>query len=94
MNIGRAIRTTRQERNMRQQELADRAGITGTYLSLVEKGAREPSNELVGKIAAVLKVSAGFLWFRALDRNDFEPNKRDLFDALYPTIQHIIIQLI
>lgn len=94
MDIGGAIKRTRQERNMKQYVLADKAGISQTYLSQVELGLKQPSQDTINRIAAVLQVSAGFLYFRGLDKNDFPKNKRDLFDALYPTLQNIMIQLI
>lgn len=94
MDIGNAIRKTRQERKIKQYALAEKAGVSATHLSQIENGSVFPRHDLIGRIAAILQVSTGFLYFRGIDKNDFPKNKRDLFDALYPTIQHIMIQLI
>lgn len=93
MNIGMSIRKVRQERNLKQRELAGMIGISNTYMSQIELGTSLPSQKLVEQIAIALNISVGFLYFRGLDKHDFPYNKQKLFDALYPTIQHIMTQL-
>ena len=56
MNIGEAIKFLRSRRNVSQVELAEKVEITQGFLSLIEKGEREPGFELVKKIADTLKV--------------------------------------
>ena len=56
MNIGRAIRQLRTTRGITQQGLAVSTGITQGFLSLVEKGKREPGFGFVERVAEVLRV--------------------------------------
>lgn len=51
---GLAIRYHREEKDISQEELAARAGISRTYLSLVENKKRIPSFDLLKKIASCL----------------------------------------
>ena len=56
MKIGQAIKILRTKRHVTQHDLAVGAGVTQGFLSLVEKGKREPGFEFVEKIANVLRV--------------------------------------
>lgn len=56
MNIGQAIRQLRTTRGVTQQNLALNTGVTQGFLSLVEKGKREPGFGFVERIAEVLRV--------------------------------------
>lgn len=50
-NLGRVIKKKRADLNIFQADLAERIGVTRTYLSLVENGIRFPSWETLEKIA-------------------------------------------
>lgn len=64
--IGEKIQILREERNLKQKELAELAGITEATLSRYENGKREPKGEIISKLATVLNVSTDYL----LGRND------------------------
>ncbi len=57
-DIGRNIRRKRLERNWRQDDLAELAGLSGSYIGMVERGEKMPKLETFIKIANVLEVSA------------------------------------
>lgn len=44
-----------------QEELADRAGLHRTYISLLERGLRNPSVEALAKVGRVLGLTASRL---------------------------------
>lgn len=48
-----------------QEELADRAGLHRTYISDIERGARNLSLESIDKLAQALKISIGALFLKA-----------------------------
>jgi transcriptional regulator with XRE-family HTH domain len=50
------LRRLRRARGLSQEALAYEAGVNRTYMSKLEKGATYPGLELMGKLAAVLKV--------------------------------------
>jgi transcriptional regulator with XRE-family HTH domain len=55
MDIGRIVLKARHEREMGQDTLALKAGISRTMLSYIETGRRTPSIEMLEKIAAALE---------------------------------------
>lgn len=54
--VGKNIRTIRKLKGFSQGELAFLAGITQSYWGYIERGQKNPSLELIEKIAAVLEV--------------------------------------
>jgi transcriptional regulator with XRE-family HTH domain len=70
MNIGQAIKTTRRQRKMNQQEMAEAAGITQTAISQLEAGVKQPRPETVVKLAKALGVSVGYLYIMAIGPED------------------------
>lgn len=59
--LAETIRTYRTEAGLSQEELADRAGLHRTYISLLERGLRAPSVETLAHIGAALQVPASQL---------------------------------
>ena len=55
------MRQLRQSKDWSQEELAHRAGIHRTYISDLERGARNPTIEVVERIAIALNVPCGEL---------------------------------
>jgi CheY-like chemotaxis protein len=62
--FGKAIRHQRTEQGISQEELAGRAGLHRTYISDVERGARNPSLESIEKIASALNMTVSMLFAR------------------------------
>lgn len=50
------IKRIREEKGMTQKQLADKVGISGAFMSLIEKGTNNPSEENLQKIANALDV--------------------------------------
>jgi len=63
--LGMAIKTERCVLGFSQEELAERAGLHRTYVSDVERGARNPSIASIEKLAQALKLSVAALFQRA-----------------------------
>lgn len=59
--LGINVRRLRQEKGWSQEDYADRAGIHRTYVSDIERGARNPTITVVEKLANALQVNAGAL---------------------------------
>lgn len=51
------IKKYRQIKNLTQKQLADKVGISGAFMSLIEQGKNNPSDENLKKIAQALDVS-------------------------------------
>lgn len=65
---GDRIRMLREERGMRQGELADMVGCTGQVISNIERGYTGAKQGLVSKLAEFFHVPAGYLLGNTDDR--------------------------
>jgi CheY-like chemotaxis protein len=65
VTFGKAVKKQRSELGISQEELADRAGLHRTYISDVERGARNVSLESIKKLAHALELSVATLFSRA-----------------------------
>jgi transcriptional regulator with XRE-family HTH domain len=54
--LGRAVRTIRNRQGMTQEDLAAAADLHPTYVSDVERGARNPSWDVVARLAEGMGV--------------------------------------
>ena len=59
--LARNLRRLRAEKGWSQEDYADRAGIHRTYVSDIERGARNPTITVVEKLARAFEVSPGSL---------------------------------
>ena len=59
--FGDLIRKIRQKKGLSQEALALEAGLDRTFISLLERGSRQPSLTTILKIAKVLEISASTL---------------------------------
>ena len=55
-NFGKQVKKLRLEREMSQEELAEKLNIHRTYMSFIERGQRSPSLILIFKISRALGV--------------------------------------
>lgn len=65
--IGKNIRKYRLEKRLRQEDLAERAGLSTNYIGMVERGEKIPSLETFVVILNVLGVSADMVLADVLD---------------------------
>ena len=56
ISFGKKLREARLSRNLSQEALGDLAGIHRTYIGSVERGERNPSLEIICRLASVLMV--------------------------------------
>lgn len=70
MNYGKAIRTARAAVGLKQTELAVRAEITRSHLSLIEAGKRTPSLETLEALSRELGVPLHLLMLLAIEPED------------------------
>lgn len=70
MDYGRAIRVVRAARRISQAELARRSSIDQTYVSMIEKGIREPNPDLLAVLVAALDVPLPLLQLLAADSSE------------------------
>ncbi|MCC7410019.1 MAG: helix-turn-helix transcriptional regulator [Gammaproteobacteria bacterium] len=82
MNLGKAIKFCRTQREMTQAQLAERTNVSVSYISLIEQNKRDPVFSTVEKIAEELAVPTSILLFLAADTGDLSPFDRELAEKL------------
>ena len=65
-SIGRNIKKYRIERKMRQEDLAEKTGLSTNYIGMIERGEKIPSLETLIDIMNVLRVSADMVLYEEL----------------------------
>ena len=89
--IGKFIAELRKEKNMTQQELADKIGVTDRAISNWENGRRLPDLSLIKVVASELDISvAELLNGRKLNKEELEELKITINNLLeYNTMEEI-----
>lgn len=90
MNVGKAVRLCRTQRGLSQSELAKTAGISVSYLSLLERGKRDPNFSTVEGIASALKVPVSILVFLATSNEEMSGLNPELREKLSYTALRLI----
>lgn len=90
MNIGKAIKLCRTQKNMRQSDLAESAKISIAYLSLIEQGKRDPNFSVLQAISTGLDVPLSILVFLATDNTELKEMSPELFEKLSITALELV----
>jgi transcriptional regulator with XRE-family HTH domain len=82
-DVGRRIRQLRVSRSVRmtQEDLSERARISVSFLSMIERGERSPHLETLAAIAQALEVRVADLFLADGESHDVEPIFRPLLEA-------------
>jgi CheY-like chemotaxis protein/plasmid maintenance system antidote protein VapI len=83
-HFGAAVRSERTRLGLSQEILAERASLHRTYITDIERGARNLSLETISKLSSALGVSIEALFSRAEIRRQYElhPGAGQLVDVL------------
>lgn len=79
MTTGKTLRLLRTATGIGQAELAKAVGMTGSGMSLIEKGKREVSLKLMVAISSVLDVPLAALIYGVQNEEDEDPYFRQKF---------------
>ena len=60
--FGFAVRSRRDELELTQEDLAEKSGLHRTYISDIERGARNPSLVIIEKLATALELQLSALF--------------------------------
>ncbi len=90
MDIGSTIKKIRNQRGLKQNDLAAMCEMTQAYLSKIESNHKEPTLSVLRKIAYELNVPLPVLFFQTLTLEDIDPKKRDAFQIILPSIKSMI----
>ena len=82
MNIGKSIKMCRNSLGLSQEDLAEKIGMSMSYISLIEQGKRDPAISTIDHIASALGVPVSLLTFLAADPSELKGVPEDLRDRL------------
>ena len=82
MNIGNAIQLARTKRKLSQAELAKRANISVSYLSLLERSKRDPPLSTLRQVANALRMPIEILFFLGAESGELAGLNRELAGQL------------
>jgi len=81
--LGEIIRRQRELADLSMRQFAQMAGISNPYLSQIERGLRDPSDQVLQGIAGALRLSADALYEQAgMTPPGVEPQDRAVLDAI------------
>ena len=92
MNYGRALRVCRALRGWRQDEVAEHAKLSTSYVSLIEAVHRIPSMTAVTKLARSLRVPEPLFTLLAMDLKSLPPGEAKTFDQLGRSLLALLVE--
>ena len=90
MNIGQTIQLARSKRRLSQAALAKRAGLSVSYLSLLERGRRDPPLSTISLIAKALAMPVEILFFLGAEEGELGNLNRELAGQLAITALELL----
>lgn len=90
INIGAAIKLCRVQKSLTQAELAARAQLSESYVSLLEKNRRDPTFSALESIASALAIPVSLLVFLAADSSEFDILGTDVKDKLSAAVVNLL----
>ena len=90
MNIGQLTKKLRKNRSLKQGAVAKELGISQTYLSQLEKGARNPSSGMIDKLAMFYQIPAPVMGWLTMTEDLVPENKRESFKQIKPAMDALV----
>jgi XRE family transcriptional regulator, regulator of sulfur utilization len=90
MTIGQVTRDLRKDAHIQQGVVAKKLGISQTYLSLVERGVRNPSRMMVKKLADFYKLPAPVMEWLTMTEDQVVEDKREAFKKIKPAMDALV----
>lgn len=90
MYLGATIQRLRKKRGLTQADIKRATGLNVSYLSQIEGNQKEPSLEMLRKIAGALDVPLPVLMLLTLDGDDVPVEKRQAFNRVWPAQREMI----
>jgi transcriptional regulator with XRE-family HTH domain len=93
LKIGQRLRELRLQSGMTQQTLAEKAGISVSFLSFLEKGDRKGSLQTYADLAKAFGIEISELFDEKSGKNNF-PKSTDPFPQLSVAESDAVMQLV
>lgn len=96
--IGRRIYKKRKEMNLSQDALAERSGLSQSFLTCVERGEKGPGYDSIIKLCNALEISADYLLTGIMSPKEsnyilslFEPFDEEQREQAVEIVKHLLI---
>ena len=94
-SVGRRVRSAREELQLTQEQLAERAGLHVSYVGQIERGLREPSLKSLFAVAKALNLQVAALLSEAEEKEDrLLRELRRAMGALKPPQQREVLKIV
>jgi XRE family transcriptional regulator, regulator of sulfur utilization len=91
MKLGQAIKRLRVNHARQGQAVfSQNIGISQTYLSQIETDGKEPSTDLLQRIANYLEMPLPLLFWFAVSEEDIKPDRIEYFRVVRPAVDELI----
>ena len=91
MNYPKAVRMARSIANISQQELAKRASLNRSYISLIESGDRNATTETLEKIAAAIGIPNHLFTLLAVEDSDSNAVGKEQIHSLGVALAELLL---
>lgn len=91
MNYSKAVRIARAISGLQQKELAERAGLDASHVSLIEKGARKPSVDAIQRICRALGIPEPLFSMLAAETEDLRGLEERDIERLGGNLARLVI---
>lgn len=91
MDIGRAVKVCRAAKRWQQRDLAEKVGLSPSYVSLIESGRREPPLSVLREIASALGIPIDLLLLLSLEEGDTSKARPEEVHALARELLHLVV---
>jgi transcriptional regulator with XRE-family HTH domain len=92
MDYAKAVRTCRAIRGWQQADLAREAGLSQSFVSLVEAGQRIPSARSLKRIARALRVPEGLLSLLAMEKKSLPIKSKQVYEDLGSALMRLLLE--
>lgn len=92
MDLGKAIKTIRKRKGIKQKELANLCGISANAMVSIEYNRTFPSKTTIRNICDVLEVPVAYLLLLCLTDEDIPENSKYLFNLLYEPMRKLLLK--
>lgn len=77
---------------LQQRELAERAGLDPSHVSLIEKGTRKPSLSAISKLCQAMRIPESLFTMLAAEPEDLKGIEQEEFEAIGRYLARFVIQ--
>lgn len=91
MNLGESIKYCRSVRKLTQKELAEKSGVSKSYICLIENGERDASISVLNSIAEALSIPTAIMVFIASEGKELDG---DISDKNIERLNKLVKELI